>query len=392
MVPASLRWLDESLDRLEHNNLRRKLAVRKSNQAAEVTLDDARLLNFGANDYLGLAADPRLAQAARTAIDQAGWGSGASPLVSGRSAVHAELEAAIARFEGVEAALVFTSGFAANAGAIPALVGQGDLILADANNHASLIDGCRLAKAERYIYPHGDCRAVEQTLRNASHYRRRLIVTDSLFSMDGDMAPLVELGHLAEQYDCMLLVDEAHATGVWGSHGRGVVEHLAAEAPQLEQQVTIRVGTLSKGLGGGGGFVAGCAPLVDWLANTARTYVFSTAGTAATAAAAQAALEIVQSEPHRRAELLAKAVWLREQLSSQGWNLAGSVSQIIPVVIGSAEHTMQTATKLRDQGFYVPGIRPPTVPEGSSRLRISLSYLHTTEQIGRLADAIGRAR
>lgn len=391
MPPKPLRWLEDALDRLEQQSLRRRLAVRESNQAAQVTMDGERLVNFGANDYLGIAADERLAQAARAAIECAGWGSGASPLVSGRSAVHAELEADIAHFEGAEAALLFPSGFAANAGVIPALVGAGDLILADANNHASLIDGCRLSKADRFVYPHGDWRTLEVQLRDAHRFRRRLIVTDSLFSMDGDLAPLMELGQLAERYDCMLLVDEAHATGVWGANGRGVVEHLAAEAPQLEQQVSVRVGTLSKALGASGGFVAGCAPLVDWLANTARTYVFSTAGTAATAAAARAAIGIVQAEPQRHIELLARSAQLREQLAAQGWNLAGSQSQIIPVVVGEAERTMQLASELRKQGLYVPGIRPPTVAEGSSRLRISLSYLHTSEQVEQLAEAIGQA-
>ncbi len=388
MLPKSLEWLGWQLAELDDCGLRRQLAVRETAQTAEVSIDGRRLANFGANDYLGLASDLRLSEAAHKAIEQLGWGSGASPLVSGRSHVHATLEQTIADFEGTEAALVFPSGFAANAGVIPALVGHGDAIFADAGNHASLIDGCRLAKAERFIYPHGDWQSLAELLADCDRYRRRLIVTDSLFSMDGDVAPLVEIGRLAAEHNAMLLVDEAHATGVWGYSGRGMVEHLAVGAPELEQQATIRVGTLSKAIGASGGFVAGCRPLIEWLANTARSYVFSTAGEVASAAAAAKALEIVRSEPHRRGELLARASRLRSELAARGWDIAGSVSQIVPVMIGDANRAMQFAERLREQGLYVPGIRPPTVPQGTSRLRISLSYLHTEEQVGRLVNAI----
>lgn len=389
MPPLPLEWLDEELAQLDQQGLRRRLTVRDSPQTAEVSIAGHTLVNFGANDYLGLAADPRLGDAARGVIDSHGWGSGASPLVSGRSGGHAQLEQAIAQFEGTEAALVFSSGFAANAGTIPALVGEGDAILADRQNHASLIDGCRLSKAERFIYPHGDCLSLAALLADTQGYRRRLIVTDSLFSMDGDLAPLVEIGRLAAEHNAMLLVDEAHATGVWGRSGRGVVEHLAEQAPELEQQVTVRIGTLSKAIGASGGFVAGTARLIEWLANTARSYVFSTACEAASAAAATAALRIIRSEPYRRTDLLARAQSLRQTLQQRGWNLAGSESQIIPVVVGDANRTMQFANRLREAGLYVPGIRPPTVPTGTSRLRISLSYLHTDAQLARLVEGIG---
>jgi 8-amino-7-oxononanoate synthase len=210
--------------------------------------------------------------------------------------------------------------------------------------------------------------------------------------MDGDVAPLVEIGELADEYNAMLLVDEAHATGVWGAEGRGLVEHFSATSPQLEQQATIRVGTLSKALGACGGFVVGPSELIEWLANSARSYVFSTAGMAASAAAAIAALDIVRDEPHRRTELLTRAAILREQLVDRGWDIAGSESQVIPVVVGDADQTLVLASKLREAGLYVPAIRPPTVPEGSSRLRISLSWLHTAEQIGRLVEALGQNR
>jgi 8-amino-7-oxononanoate synthase len=355
-----------------------------------VVVHGRELVNFGSNDYLGLAADERLAAAARAAIEREGWGSGASPLVSGRGSSHVELERRLAEFEGVEAALVFPSGFAANAGVIPTLVDEGDAVFGDEKNHASLIDGCRLSKATRFVYPHCDCDALEAMLREAGSFRRRLIVTDSLFSMDGDLAPLVRLAELAEQYEAMLMVDEAHATGVFGATGRGVVEHLAAGYPNLHKKVPVRIGTLSKALGTGGGFVCGRQSLIDWLANRARTYVFSTAQPGATSAAAVAALDIVAQEPERRTQLLERATELRARLTQQGWNTGRSESQIIPLVVGDPEQTMRFAERLREAGFFVPGIRPPSVPEGESLLRLSLCYHHTPAMIDSLVEELER--
>ena len=383
-----LAWIDRELDALERAGLRRRLAVRSGSQSARVQLDGTELINFGSNDYLGLAADARLADAARRAIAGNGWGSAASPLVSGRADVHAELERRLAEFEDTEAALVFPSGFAANAGVIPALADQSDAVFSDAKNHASLIDGCRLSGAARFVYPHGDCDALEAMLGEADSFRRRLIVTDTLFSMDGDVAPLVRLADLAEQYDAMLLVDEAHATGVFGPHGRGIVEHLSEECPGLEARVHVRIGTLSKALGTGGGFVCGRQSLIDWLANRARTYVFSTAQPAATSAAAIAALEIVRQEPNRRRELLRRAAELRARLRKLGWNTGQSESQIIPLVVGEADRAMYLAVALRDAGFYVPGIRPPSVPEGESLLRLTLCHHHTPELVEALIEEL----
>jgi len=395
--PDPLAWIDDELAGLERAGLRRRLAERTSPQAATVVLDGHELINFGSNDYLGLAADGRLAEAARAAIEREGWGSGASPLVSGRATSHAELERRLAEFEDTEAALVFPSGFAANAGTIPALVDEGDAVFADAKNHASLIDGCRLARARRFIYPHCDGDALEALLRDARQFRRRLIVTDSLFSMDGDLAPLPRLAELADEYNAMLLVDEAHATGVFGKCGTGVVEHFG-----LHEGVHIRIGTLSKALGTGGGFVCGRRSLIDWLANRARPYVFSTAQPAAIAAAAIAALDVVASEPHRRHELLQRATDLRSRLSEQGWQLTpplpmvegrgeAALSQIIPLYVGAPDRTMRLAAELRNAGYFVPGIRPPTVPEGESLLRLSLCYNHTPAMIDELVAALARA-
>jgi 8-amino-7-oxononanoate synthase len=401
MTRNPLAWIDSELGRLEHAGLRRRLAVRAGPQTAHAVIDGKELVNFGCNDYLGLAADERLITAAARAAQREGWGSGASPLVSGRGQSHAELELRLAEFEGAEAALVFPSGFAANAGIIPALVEDEDAIFGDAKNHASLIDGCRLAKATRFIYPHGDCAALEKLLQSAERFRRRLIVSDTLFSMDGDLAPLAELAELAHQYDAMLMVDEAHATGVFGANGRGVVEHVGSVAffssakkgtDPLHDRVHIRVGTLSKALGSGGGFVCGRRSLIDWLANRARSYVFSTAQPAATSAAAIAALEIVRSEPHRRERLLARATELRFRLQDQGWSTGPSESQIIPIAVGDAKLTMELAGRLREAGFFVPGIRPPSVSDGESLLRISLCFHHTAEMIEGLVAALGRLR
>jgi 8-amino-7-oxononanoate synthase len=374
-----LSWLDDELSNLDANHLRRQLVTHAGPQGATIVLDGQTLVNFGANDYLGLAADPRLAAAAARAAQQEGWGAGASPLVTGHSASHAELEKKLAEFEGTEAALVFSSGFAANLGTVVSLVERGDAIFADAKNHASLIDGCRLSRADVNIYRHCDVDHLRDLLKNASGYRRRLIVTDSLFSMDGDFAPLVQLTELAEQHDTMLMIDEAHATGVFGQHGRGVAEMLG-----VESGVHIRIGTLSKALGSIGGFAVGRRSLIDWLLNRARSYVFSTAFPPAIAAAAVAALEIVRAEPQRRQELLSRAAAVREQLAAQGWSVGQSASQIIPIYLGEPNRTMKIAHHLRARGLLVPGIRPPTVPIGESLLRISLSWSHSTGMLDQL--------
>jgi 8-amino-7-oxononanoate synthase len=390
----ALGWIDDELAQLEGKGLRRRLVTRAGSRGPIVAMDAATaaarcppadLINFGANDYLGLAGDPRLIAAAHEAALREGWGAGASPLVTGHSRSHRELEERLAQFLKTEAALVFPSGFAANSGTVAALVGRGDVVLADQKNHASLIDGCRLSRADVQVYPHRDMARLAELLRESAGFRRRLIVTDTLFSMDGDLAPLADLVELAVQHRAMLMIDEAHAIGVFGAGGRGVAEHLGVDA-----EVPIRVGTLSKALGSAGGFVAGSRKLIDWLINRARSYVFSTAHPPAVAAAAIAALDIVRDEPHRRTTLLERAAELRRALREQGWNIGDAAGQIIPVVIGGARQTMEIAAHLRERGLFVPGIRPPSVAEGESLLRISLSYGHTAEMIDLLAAEMVR--
>jgi 8-amino-7-oxononanoate synthase len=380
-----LAWINEALAELDRQTLRRYPATCAAQPGGKLVVESQastseELANFGANDYLALARDPRLAEAAERAANEAGWGAGASPLITGRTPWHTKLQAAIATFEGTEAALLFTSGFAANAGTIPALVERGDAVFGDQKNHASIIDGCRLSKAEVFIYPHADCTALEKMLQtSAGEFRRRLIVTDTLFSMDGNLAPLPRLCELATQYDAMLMVDEAHATGVFGANGRGVAEHLG-----VKDRVDVRVGTLSKALGSHGGFVAGSQTLIDYLANRARSYVFATAPPAALAAASMKAVELVRSEPWRREQLLAKAARVREALRSQGWNIGQAESQIVPILIGTPERTLQLSAELRQRGFFIPAIRPPSVPAGESLLRLSLSYGHSDELLEEL--------
>ncbi len=385
----SLNWIDQQLDGLRREGLYRELPAPLGAVGPYCEVDGRKLLNFASNDYLGLAADSRVLAAASEAIAEVGLGRGASPLICGRTSAHLELEEQLADFEGTEAALLFASGFAANTGTIPALVAQGDAIYSDAHNHASIVDGCRLARAETHIYPHNDVDALERMLGEGQKHPRKLIVTDTLFSMGGDLAPLPRLGELAEQYGAILMVDEAHATGVFGAQGRGVVEHFAAEYPRLDDQVHVRVGTLSKALGAAGGFVCGSRSLVLWLANRARSYVFSTAQPSAASRGASCALDMIAAEPSKRRNLLHSAAELRQQLQARGWNTGDSASQIIPLHIGSAERTMRLATQLRDRGCWVPGIRPPSVPEGGSLLRISLSAAHDAEMVAQLLQALG---
>lgn len=380
-----LAWIDDELARLESQHLLRHLHPRGSSQAAEISVDGQPLVNFGANDYLGLAADPRLATAAASACNQFGWGGGASPLITGYSALHEQLELRLAKFLDQEAALVFTTGFAANAGTVATLVGHGDEIFSDARNHASLIDGCRLSHAKTHIYPHADVDRLRTMLCATSPTGRRLIVTDSLFSMDGDFAPLDQLAELADEHNAILMVDEAHAVGVFGEHGRGVAEQFG-----VADRVDVLTATMSKAFGCAGGVVAGKQSLIDWLVNRARSYVFSTAHPPANYAAALAALNIIESEPNRRTTLLARARVLHASLVAEGHQTNSSTSQIIPIILGDPARTMQAAAALREQGLLVPGIRPPTVPAGQSLLRISLSYGHTEEMIVRLTDALGR--
>lgn len=382
-----LGWIDDEAAAWASRGLERALRTTGSRADAERAAEQAEpaLVNFASNDYLGLASDPRVVAAGVRAAEQYGWGAGASALVSGWRVPHQELAQALASFEGTEAVLVFPTGYAANMGTLAALVGRGDAVYSDRLNHACLIDGARLSRAQVRIFAHNDVAALESLLAaDRGRFRRRLIATEGVFGMDGELAPLAELVDLAERHEAMLLVDEAHATGVYGPEGRG-----ACEACGVLDRVPIRIGTLSKALGSQGGFVAGSKRLIDWLVNHARPLIYSTALPPAVAAAAHEAVRIVQRETERRAQLWRLAGRLHESLDRHGLALGPMPSPIVPVLAGQPQRALAWAEHLRGLGFWVPAIRPPSVPEGTSRLRISLSTAHREEQVDALAAAIG---
>lgn len=385
-LPEPLAWIDAGLESLRRDGLMRPRRVRAGRQGRVVELDGRTLLNFGSNDYLGLAGDVRLTKAASRAACGEGFGSGASPLVSGHSSTHAALEAALADLLGTGDALLFPSGFSANAATIAVLVGPGDVVFSDKRNHASIIDGCRLSRAAVTVFPHRDVAALDRLL-TATPARRRLIVTDSLFSMDGTIAPLADLAAVACRHGAILMVDEAHATGVFGARGSGLVE-----ASDTADGVHVRVGTLSKALGSAGGFVAGHPRLVDWLRHSARAWVFSTAHPPAMAGAALRAVELLATEPQRRTTLLGKAKAFRDRLRVAGLNLGDAAAQIVPLIVGSADGAVALAARLADDGLFVPAIRPPSVPAGGSLVRASLSCHHTDDDLDRLARALSEIR
>jgi 8-amino-7-oxononanoate synthase len=388
-LPDALAWIDDDLASLRDLGLERPHRVRSGRQGREVDLDGQTLLNFGSNDYLGYAGDVRLTKAASKAACAEGFGAGASPLVSGHSRAHDLLERALAELLAVDAALTFPSGFAANTATIAALAGPDDVIASDARNHASIIDGCRLSRGRVGIYPHRDMAALDMLLSQAGSARRRLIVTDTVFSMDGTVAPLADLCALARKHQAILMVDEAHATGVFGSRGSGLVEEAGCA-----DGVHIRVGTLSKALAAAGGFVAGHADMIHWLRHKARAWIFSTAHPPAVAAAATRSIALLAEEPHRRRELLQRAGELRAAIPQASIHAArmhpdGATTQIVPIVVGAASQAVAVSAQLAEAGLFVPAIRPPSVPAGKSLVRVSLSWHHTAADLERLASAIG---
>jgi len=350
-------------------------------------LDGREVINFSSNNYLGIANHPALAAAAKLAIERYGCGSGASRLISGNMTLHEELEAKLAAFKGTEAALVFNSGFQANTGILSTLAGEGDVIFSDELNHASIIDGCRLSRAKTCVYAHGDLDQLEAALKQATSARRKLIVTETIFSMDGDEAPLIGIVELAEKYGAMVMVDEAHATGVFGDNGAGVVAKLG-----LSERVAVQMGTLGKALGGFGAYVAGSGALRELLINRCRSFIFTTALPPSIMAMAIAAIDLVQREPERREMLWRNCRALKQGLHGLGFSLAESQSPILPLIIGDADKCMQFSERLLEKGVFVQGIRPPTVPPGTSRLRGTLMATHTCEHIDRAIEAFKKVR
>lgn len=347
------------------------------------------IIDFDNNDYLNLRQHPDVIDALAKASAKWGWGSGASPVLSGHTRLHEELERELADLCDTDDALVFSSGYAANLGVMACLSAECDAIFSDQLNHACLIDGMRLSKAERFIYPHCNPEFLEQTLRERrADFGRCLIVSESLFSMDGDRAPLADLFALATKFDCGLVVDEAHATGIYGVQGGGLLDELSAEAPNSFTKPICKLGTLSKALGGIGGFATGSQVTVDFLVNHCRSFIFSTAPPPAAMLAALTAIRCMRSMHTERMQLRQRAVKLRESLRTMGFEVPSGDSPIIPVILGTEKSALRASDHLLRQQILVPAIRPPTVPADQSRLRISLSLRHTDEQLGTLLAAL----
>ncbi|MBN1206006.1 MAG: 8-amino-7-oxononanoate synthase [Myxococcaceae bacterium] len=367
-------WAREELEALAARGLRRFLEPLESAQGPVVRAGGEALINFSSNDYLGLASSPTVRAAAMAGLERHGVGTGASRVVVGDTAAHQRLEARLAAFERAEAVLLFNTGFAANTGIIPALVGSGDAVFSDALNHASLVDGCRLSRARVIVYPHADAEALARALKETPA-RRKLVVTDTVFSMDGDVAPLRDILAACREHGAALMVDEAHATGVLGARGAGLCEELG-----LGAEVELRMGTLSKAFGCLGAYVATSRAVADLLLNRARPFIFSTSLPAALCAAAEAAVELVEGDAPLRERL-----WRNIRRFSAGLRALGLPAEprsaIFPVILGDPDQALEAARRCRERGLLVKAIRPPTVPEGTSRLRFCLSAGHTEGHI-----------
>ncbi|HET6999071.1 MAG TPA: 8-amino-7-oxononanoate synthase [Solirubrobacterales bacterium] len=375
----------ERLEELRGRGLHRQLRLVDGPQGPQVLLSGRPVLLLCSNNYLGLAEHPLVREAAAEAAIHWGAGAGASRLISGNMEPHQQLEAGLAEFKGYASALLFGSGYLANTGTIAALAGAGEVVFSDELNHASIVDGCRLSRAETFVYRHNEVDHLAWGLRKAGD-RGSLIVTDGLFSMDGDIAPLPELLELARHHGCRLMVDEAHATGAIGAAGRGSVA-----AAGLSGEVDVVVGTLGKALGSYGAYACASAETIDFLLNTARPFIFSTAPPPPSVAAASAALELLQAQPNRVERLQANGDVLRSALAAEGLTTGTSQTQIVPIEIGDANQTMRLCERILEGGVFAQGIRPPTVPEGSSRLRFTVMATHRSDELEQAAKLVGTA-
>lgn len=377
---------EDYLAELSEKHLMRRLLPLESGTGPVVRIDGREVLLFASNDYLGLARHPDVVAAAVHATQVYGAGAGAARLVSGSLPPHQQLDEALAQFKGAESALTFGSGYLANIGAIPALIGRGGLILADRLCHASLIDGCRLSGADFRVYRHNDMEHLAALLGKRRKGRPTLIVTDGVFSMDGDLAPLPALAALAESYDANLYIDDAHGTGVLGAQGRGTAEHYG-----LGSRLPLQMGTLGKALGSSGAFIAGPEPSIRYLLQRCRSFMFATAPTPGSAAAALAALRIVEQEPDRRRRLWDNRERLFAGLRRLGFTLAPTMTPIMPIVVGRAETAVRLAEQLLADDIFAPAVRPPTVPPDTSRIRVTVTAEHTAAHIDQALAAFDRA-
>ncbi|CUS02856.2 8-amino-7-oxononanoate synthase [Candidatus Promineifilum breve] len=378
-------WLQAEIDNLKAAGLYNHIRTIDSPMDAWVTIDGRRLLNFCANNYLGLANHPRVRQAAQRGIDDYGVGPGAVRSIAGTTSLHATLEQKLAEFKHAEACLTFQSGFTANLATIAALVGPGDLIFSDELNHASIIDGCRLSRAETIRYRHNDTDDLRQKIAARADYKRRLIITDGVFSMDGDIAPLDQIAAVAEEHGIMLMVDDAHGEGVLGHGGRGIVDHFG-----LHGRVDVEVGTLSKAFGVVGGLVAGKAVIIDWLRQRGRPFLFSSAMTAPDAAACIEAVTILGESTELIDRLWANAELFRREMQAMGFNTGSSQTPIVPVMLGEAKLAQQFSRRLFEEGVFAMAIGYPTVAQGKARIRVMNSAAHNPGDIEIALETFGR--
>jgi glycine C-acetyltransferase len=380
-----LKFLSDELEALKQQGLYRPLRILESEQSAHATFDHKSVVNLSSNNYLGLTTHPRLREAALDAVRQFGAGSGSVRTIAGTMEIHMELERRLAQFKNVEAVVVFQSGFTANAGTVSAILTKEDVVVSDELNHASIIDGCRLSRATIKVFPHKDVDAARRIMKDLPAGQRKLLITDGVFSMDGDLGAVPALCEVAEEFGAIMMVDDAHASGVFGRQGRGTIDHF-----QCHGRVDIQVGTLSKAIGVLGGYVAGTNAFIEFLYHRARPFLFSTSHPPAVAAACIAALDVLENEPEWMTKLWDNTRFFKAGLQSLGFNTGRSESPITPVIVGDAAKAMQMSDKLFQAGVFAQGIGFPTVARDQARLRTIVTATHTEEDLAFALDAFGR--
>ena len=384
VTESPLQYLDEALAQLRKDGLYRSLRRLQGEQLPVARFDGREVINLSSNNYLGLTTHPKLREAAQEAVRALGVGSGSVRTIAGTMDLHMELEEKIAAFKKTEAAVVFQSGFAANAGTVSALLGKGDLILSDELNHASIIDGARLSRADIRVFPHRDVDALERLLEETKDVKRRLVITDGVFSMDGDIAPLPRIAALARAHGAIMMIDDAHASGVLGRAGRGTVDHYDAHG-----QVDVQVGTLSKAIGVLGGYVCGSKSLIEYLYHRARPFLFSTSHPPGVAAACLKAFEVLEQEPERIERLWTNTKRFKAGLARLKFDTGLSETPITPILVGEADLAMRFSDRLFERGVFAQGIGYPTVAKGKARLRTIVTATHTDEDLDRALDILG---
>ncbi len=380
-----LAYLDEALNDLRQQGLYRRMRVLDGEQAARTSVDHRQVVNLSSNNYLGLTTHPMLRARALEALQAFGVGTGSVRTIAGTMAIHMELERRLAAFKHTEAAVVFQSGFTANAGTVSSLLGRDDVIVSDELNHASIIDGARLSRATIKVFPHRNVAAAREIVAALPRDQRTLLITDGVFSMDGDLGPLPELCDLADEYGCIMMVDDAHASGVFGGNGRGTVDHFG-----MHGRVDVQVGTLSKALGALGGYVAGSKSLIEFLYHRARPFLFSTSHPPSVAATCIAALDVLEHEPQWMERLWANTRFFKAGLEALGFHIGISESPITPVIVGDGALAMTLSDKLFDAGVFAQGIGFPTVPQGKARVRTIVTATHTEDELQFALDAFTR--